>query len=144
LVGSDSCVCYDLQKEDQISETLVPGSSLLLLNKEQDIVVSQVIHTVIHESHQLMFPQGSAGRAQTFAVRALIAALQSRDRKCTISGTTGIAVVPYPGGITLHSLFSLGMMNGLQEVSSLISAAIHRRLGRSLPLIWLSSTSSRC
>jgi ATP-dependent exoDNAse (exonuclease V) alpha subunit len=56
-----------------------------------------------------MFLQGSAGTGKTFTVKTLIATLQSCGKKCLICGTTGIAAVQYPGGITLHSLFRLGI-----------------------------------
>jgi RecG-like helicase len=79
------------------------------LTPEQHSVASKIIKAVLHETHQLMFLQGSAGTGKTFIVKALINALQSYREKCLICGTTGIAAVQYHHETTLHSLFRLGI-----------------------------------
>jgi MoxR-like ATPase len=79
------------------------------LTPEQHSAASTIIRAVSHETHQLIFLQGSAGTGKTFIVKALINALQSHRKKCLICGTTGIAAIQYPGGTTLHSLFRLGI-----------------------------------
>jgi hypothetical protein len=58
-------------------------------------------------SKQLMFLQGSAGAGKTHTVRAMRTELRKRGIPYFISAITGIAPVQYPGGQTVHSLFSL-------------------------------------
>jgi hypothetical protein len=72
-------------------------------------VALEIIQGVIEGTSQLMFLEGSVGTAKTFTIRALIAYLESIGKKCLICATTGIAVVQYPGGTRLHSLFRLGI-----------------------------------
>jgi hypothetical protein len=74
-----------------------------------------------------VFLQGSAGTGKTFAVRALINAFQSHRKKRLICGTPDIAVVYYPGGTILHSLFRLG----IDEQSR---GGIRSNIGRGTPL----------
>jgi hypothetical protein len=100
---------YDGLGDDQLSIYCDPDSHLSLLTPEQHYVASKIIKAVLHETHQLMFLQDSAGTGKTFTVKALINALQSHHKKCLICGTTSIAAVQYPGGTTLHSLFRLGI-----------------------------------
>jgi hypothetical protein len=100
---------YDGLGNDQLFISSDPDSQLSLLTAEQHSVTSKIIKAVLHKTHQLMFPQGSAGTGKIFTVKALTNALQSHRKKCFICGTTGIAAVQYPGGTTLHSLFRLGI-----------------------------------
>jgi hypothetical protein len=100
---------YDGLGDDQLSIYCDPDSHLSLLTPEQHYVASKIIKTVLHETHQLMFLQGSAGTGKTFTVKALVNALQSHREKCLICGTTGISAVQYSGGTTLYSLFRLGI-----------------------------------
>jgi hypothetical protein len=76
-----------------------------------------------------MFLQGSAGTRKTFTVKALINALQSHRKKCLICGTTGITVVQYPGGTTLHFLFRLG-------IDEQTRGGFHSTIVRGTPLAW--------
>jgi Cdc6-like AAA superfamily ATPase len=63
------------------------------LTPEQHSVASKIIKAALHEMHQLMFLQGSAGTGKTFTVKALINALQSHRKKCLVCEITGIAAV---------------------------------------------------
>jgi hypothetical protein len=121
--------------DDQLSISSDPDSYLSLLTPEHHSVASKIIKAVLHETHQLMFLQGSAGAGKTFTAKALINALQSHCKKCLICGTTGISAVQYPGGTTLPSLFALELMNSPGEDSVQISDAVLRWPGISLPLI---------
>jgi hypothetical protein len=95
--------------DDQLSICSDPDSHLSLLTPEQHSIASKIIKAVLHETHQLMFIQGSAGTGETLIVKALINTLQSHRKKCLICGTTGIAAVQHPGGTTLRFLFRLGI-----------------------------------
>jgi hypothetical protein len=79
------------------------------LTPEQHFIASKIIKAVLHEAHQLMLLQDSAGTRKTFTVNAMTNALQSHCKKNLICGTTGIAAVQYPGRTTFHSLFRLGI-----------------------------------
>jgi hypothetical protein len=83
--------------------------SLLILTSKQHHVAAQIIDAVIHQTNHFMFPQRSAVTGKTFTIKALIRRLQSLGKRCLICGTPGIAAAEYPGGITLHSLFRLGI-----------------------------------
>jgi hypothetical protein len=85
------------------------GMSFALLKPEQMQIVSQIIDCVQDKDSQLPFLQGAAGTGKTFIVRAVIAELAKRGKKCLVTGTTGIAAAQYRGGTTLHSLFKLGI-----------------------------------
>jgi hypothetical protein len=100
---------YDGLGDDQLSISSDSDSHFSLLTFEQHSVASKIIKAVLHETHQLIFLQGSAGTGKTFTAKALINALQSHRKKGFICGTIGIAAVEYPGGTTLHSLFRLGI-----------------------------------
>jgi MoxR-like ATPase len=100
---------HDGLGDDQLSISSDPDSHLSLLTPQQHSVASKIIKAVLHKTHQLMFLQDSAGTGKTFIAKALINALQSHRKKCLICGTTGIAIVQYPSGTTLHSLFRLGI-----------------------------------
>jgi hypothetical protein len=100
---------YDGLGDDQLSISSDPNSHLSLLTPEQHSIASEIITAVLHQTHQLIFLQGSAGTWKTFIVKVLINALQSHCKKCLVCGTTGIAVVQYPGGTTVHFLFRLGI-----------------------------------
>jgi hypothetical protein len=89
--------------------TSPPQSALSLLTPVQHCVASQIINVVIQKTDQHMFLQGSAGTGKTFTVKALIRILESTRTKCLICSTAGIAVVQYPGGTPLHSLFDFGI-----------------------------------
>jgi hypothetical protein len=56
-----------------------------------------------------MFLQGSAGTGKIFTVRTFLVELAKSEKRVLICGTKGIAVVQYPRGTTVHSLFPLGM-----------------------------------
>jgi hypothetical protein len=71
---------YDGLGDDQLSISSDPDSHLSLLTPEQHSVASKIIKTVLHETHQLMFFQGSAGNGKAFTVKALINALQSHRK----------------------------------------------------------------
>jgi RecG-like helicase len=109
LLHPDNYASCQYQEEDQMPLTSDPDLLLSVLTSEQHIVPSQIIDAVIHETHQLMFLQGSAGTGKTFTIKTMIAALQSVGKKCLICSTIGITAVQYPGGTTLHSLFRLGI-----------------------------------
>jgi hypothetical protein len=64
---------------------------------------------MLGQTDQLSFLKGSAGTENKFMVKALIGKLASGGKKCLIVETTAIAAVEYLGGITLHSLFKLGI-----------------------------------
>jgi hypothetical protein len=100
---------YDGLGDDQLFISFDRDSHLFLLTPEQHSVASKIIKAVLHETHQLMFFQGSAGTRKPFAGKALINALQSHRKKCLICGTTGIGAVQYPCGTTLRPLFRLGI-----------------------------------
>jgi hypothetical protein len=100
---------YDGLGDDQPSISSDPDFNLSLLTPEQHSVASKIVKVALHETHQLMFLQGSAGTGQIFTTKALINALQSHRNKCLICGTTGVAAVQDPGKTTLHSLFRLGI-----------------------------------
>jgi ATP-dependent exoDNAse (exonuclease V) beta subunit len=93
LIHPDSYASCDYQEEDQMPPTSDPDSLLQVMIPEQPVVASQIIDAVIHETHQLMFLQGSAGTGKTFTVKTLIATFQSFGKKCLICRTTGIAAV---------------------------------------------------
>jgi hypothetical protein len=109
LLHSDVYAYCDPDDADQMPPISDSDSSLSLLMPEQYSVASQIIEAVMHETLQLMFFQGSAGRRKTFAVKVLINVLQACGEMCLICATTGIAAVHYPGGTTFHSLFRLGI-----------------------------------
>jgi hypothetical protein len=100
---------YDGLGDDQLSISSDSDSHLSLLTPGQHSIASKNIKTVLHETHQFMFLQGSAGTGKTFIAKALINALQSHRKKCSICGTTGIVAAWYPDGTTLHPLFRLGI-----------------------------------
>jgi hypothetical protein len=79
------------------------------LTREQRKIALRIIKSVLGNKHQLLFLQGSAGTGKTFTVKALIAELARKGKKCLITGTTGIAAVQYRGRTTRHSLFKLGI-----------------------------------
>jgi type II secretory pathway predicted ATPase ExeA len=108
LHSADYAYC-DIHGNDQMPPIYDPDSSLTLLTPEQSSVASHITDAVIHETHQLMFLQGSAGIGKTFTVKTLISALRACGKRCLICGATGIAAVQYPGGTTLHSLVRLGI-----------------------------------
>jgi hypothetical protein len=56
---------YDGIGDDQLSISSDPDSHLSLLTPEQHSVVSKIIKAVLHETHQLMFLQDSAGTGET-------------------------------------------------------------------------------
>ena len=56
-----------------------------------------------------MFLQGRAGTGKTFLTNQLINLLISKNKHVLVSGSTGMAASQYIGGVTVHSLFSLGM-----------------------------------
>jgi hypothetical protein len=60
-------------------------------------------------------------------VKVLIKALQSHGKKRLICETTGFSAIQYPSGITLHSLFPLG----IDEHSA---GGFHSNVGRRTPL----------
>ena len=109
LLHPERLASWDVQEENEMPLTFAVDESLSVLTSEQHAVASQIIDAVIYQTDQLMFLQASAGTGKTFTIKALIRRLQSLDKKCLICGTTGIAVAQYPGGITLHSLFRLGI-----------------------------------
>jgi hypothetical protein len=109
LLHSFDMSSYDGLGDDQQFISSDPDSHLSLLSPEQHSVASKMIKAVLHETHRLMFLQGSAGTRKTFIIKALINALQSHRKKCLICGTTGIAAVQYLGGTTFHSLLRLGI-----------------------------------
>jgi hypothetical protein len=114
LLNPDTLACYDPQNDHQMPPSLDPDSALSLLTPEQRSVACKIIGAVLHEvvldeTDQLMFLQGSAGTGKALIFQALINALHSLGKKYVICGTTGIAAVQYPGRITLHSLFHLGI-----------------------------------
>jgi hypothetical protein len=113
--------------DDQLSKSSDPDPHLSLLIPEQHSVASKIIKAVLHETHQLMFLQGSRGAGKTFTVKALINAFQSHCKNSLICGTTGIAALQYPGETTLHSLFRLG----IDEQSR---GGVRSNIGRDTPL----------
>jgi hypothetical protein len=135
LLHSFDMTSDDSLSDDQLSISSDPDSHLSRLTPEQHSIASKIIKAVLHETYQLMFLQGSAGTGKTFTIKSLINALQSHRKQCLICGTTGIAAVQYPDGMTLHSLFALASMNSPGEVSVQIPDAVLRRHGISLPLI---------
>jgi ATP-dependent exoDNAse (exonuclease V) alpha subunit len=118
---------YDGFGDDQLFISADPDSHLSLLTPEQHSVASKIIKTVLHETHQFMFLQGSAGTGKTFTIEALVNALQSYRKKCLICGTTGMAAVQYPGGTTVHSLFRLG-------IDEQFRGGFRSNIGRGTPL----------
>jgi hypothetical protein len=70
--------------DDQLSISPDHDSHLPLLTPEQHSVASKMIKAVLHEIHQLVFLQGSTGTGKIFTVKALINALQSHGKKCSI------------------------------------------------------------
>jgi hypothetical protein len=112
--------------DGQLSISSDPDFHLSLFTPEQHSGASKNIKAVLHETHQLMFLQRSAGARKTFTVKALINALQSHRKKCLICRTAGIAVVQYPGRTTLLSLFRLGIDEQSREGSVQISDAVFR------------------
>jgi hypothetical protein len=84
---------YDGPGDDKLSISSNLDSHLSLLTPEQHSVASKIIRAVLHETHQLMFVQGSVGTGKTFIVEPLINVLQSHRKKRLICGTTGIATV---------------------------------------------------
>jgi hypothetical protein len=127
LLHRESCAFFDLQEEGEIAPPSVDHPAWSRLTEEQRIVASEIIDAVTRETHQLMFLQGSAGTGKTFMVKAVIAALESRGKKCLVCGTTGIAAVQYPGGTTLHSLFHLG-------IDEQFTGSFRSNIGRDTPL----------
>jgi hypothetical protein len=56
-----------------------------------------------------MFLQRSDRTGKTFTVKTLISGLELCGEKCLIYSATWISEVYYPGGISLHSLFRIGI-----------------------------------
>jgi hypothetical protein len=71
---------YDSLGDDQLSISSDPDFHLSLLTPEQHSFASKIIKAVLHETHQLMLLQGSAGTGKAFTVKALIHALQSHRK----------------------------------------------------------------
>jgi DNA polymerase III delta prime subunit len=109
LLHPERSRCWDRPEENEMPLTSPVDEPLSVLTSEQHCVAAQIIDSVIHQTNQLMFLQGSAGTGKTFTIKALIRKLQSLGKRCLICGTTGIAAAQYPGGTTLHSLFRLGI-----------------------------------
>jgi hypothetical protein len=63
---------YDTLGDHQLSTSSDPDSHLSLLTPEQHSVASKIIKAVLHETHQLIFLEGSAETGKTFTVKALI------------------------------------------------------------------------
>jgi hypothetical protein len=73
---------------------------------------------------------------RTFTMTALIAALESSDKKCLTCGTRGIVAVQYLEGTALYSLSRL-------EIDELLAGSLKSNIspstlqvGISLPQIW--------
>jgi hypothetical protein len=101
------------ESDDFVSAAEHNQSSLKDLSNEQAPIAVHIVNGADSPcpdpSKQLMFLQGSAGTGKTHTVRAMITELRNRGFPYSISPTTGIAAVQYPGGETVHSLFSLGV-----------------------------------
>jgi DNA replication protein DnaC len=68
-----------------------------------------MIDSVLGTTDQLLFLHGWAGTGKTFTIKALIRELARLRKKGLITGTTGIAVVQYQRGTTVHSPVKLGI-----------------------------------
>jgi hypothetical protein len=109
LLYPDAFISCDLQDGDQMPLTSRAEPVLSLLTLEKHSIASHITDVVMQKTDQLMCLQGSIAPGKTFAVQALMKALESTGKKCLTCGTTGIAAVQYPRGTTLHSLFHLGI-----------------------------------
>jgi hypothetical protein len=82
---------------------------LRFLSSEQRVVATSILDSIRHGPKQLFFLQGAAGTGKTFTVKAIISEMRRLGKRCLVSATTGFAAVQYPGGVTVHSLFKLGI-----------------------------------
>jgi hypothetical protein len=118
---------YDGLGDDQPSIFSDPDSHLSLSTPEQHSVASKIVKVALHETHQLMYLQGSAGTGKIFSIKALINGFQCHCKKCLIYRTTGTTTVQYSGGTIVHSLVRLGI--GEQS-----RGGFHSNIGRNIPL----------
>jgi Cdc6-like AAA superfamily ATPase len=103
----------DTENEELIGLGEDSQPQLTDLSREQAAIAVDIVNDADSRlpdpSKQLMFLQGSAGTGKTHTVRAMLTELRNRGIAYFVSATTGIAAVQYPGGQTVHSLFSLGI-----------------------------------
>jgi hypothetical protein len=107
LMGSFDCPYFDHDVGGPVQ--LGPRSGADGLTDEQQVVCREIVQAVLGRTDQLMFLQGAAGTGKTFLVRTVIKMLTGVGKRCVVCAPTGIAAVQYEGGVTLHSLFKLGI-----------------------------------
>jgi hypothetical protein len=61
-------------------------------------IALQIVESLLWNMDQLLFPEDSTRTEKTFMVKALIAQLTRRGKKCLMTKVVGISSVSYPAG----------------------------------------------